>query len=251
MDSVPRWYYRGLSFNTKYQKFLDNYSENDLYLNIYNLTGTYRFYWQFLKDLLKEKGIYLYLPKEIFKKAKLLDIVEDTEIWLEFIDDCNKLFFENNSKAMQLQQLYILKKYTKRLIYPHEFINKTIKQANINLNYKEKELSQTLHIYNQNDFGMDLYTFKSLYAYFINHTEIKKVWLYGSRAQNKARPHSDIDLLIQSPESSFENILTTLDELKIPNYIDAKNLYEIKASKDYPLFYFQVLLSRPILIYTK
>jgi hypothetical protein len=114
--------------------------------------------------------------------------------------------------------------------------------------FDEIALTDTIHEYQPNDFGIDYYTYHCLIGYFKQHVEIKRVWLYGSRAQNKALPHSDIDILIESPSDSFEKIAQGIMNLRIPNYIDAKNTNIIRNDIDNN-FYARVTQSHPLLIY--
>ncbi len=58
---------------------------------------------------------------------------------------------------------------------------------------------------------------------FERYPEVKKVYLFGSRAKGNAKKGSDIDLFLVAPDMSFERYLSLyaeLEDLDIPYKID-------------------------------
>ena len=56
--------------------------------------------------------------------------------------------------------------------------------------------------------------------------DIQYVWVFGSRAKGNYLPNSDIDLLIDSPLKSFDDIKSMANVLRIPYRIDISNLHD-------------------------
>lgn len=51
---------------------------------------TYELAWKTLKRILKERGKDLNSPRPIFREAALEKLIDDPEIWFDFIDDRNE-----------------------------------------------------------------------------------------------------------------------------------------------------------------
>ena len=249
MTDIQRLKRKITKFNNAYKIYVNNYSETDLTKTVINLKNVYYAYRRFLQDMVKNADHTIFLPTLIIRRAQELNIINDADIWINFIYDFNLLIYETDADKIRELEIHILNKYTNPLKNVNELLNKYYNNLGNEPCYEEIELSDKQHEYRPNDFGIDYYTYHCLVSYFKQHTEIQRVWLYGSRAQNKALPHSDIDLLIESPAESFEKIEQGIMNLRIPNYIDAKNTNIVHQNID-DFSYAKVTQSRPILIYS-
>ncbi|MCH2533332.1 MAG: nucleotidyltransferase domain-containing protein [Bdellovibrionales bacterium] len=80
-------------------------------------------------------------------------------------------------------------------------------------------------------FGLKADTIKKIISIFIQHPNIKKVILYGSRAKGNFRPESDIDLTIIGPKMDLTELLqieTELDDLYLPYKIDLSLYHKLE-----------------------
>ena len=87
---------------------------------------TYELAWKTLKRILVDRGKSVNSPKPVFREASLEKLIDDPEVWFEFIEDrnltvhtYNKLVANNIFKDLHLfdnemqklmQRLYLLKK---------------------------------------------------------------------------------------------------------------------------------------------
>ncbi|MFZ4402775.1 MAG: nucleotidyltransferase substrate binding protein [Pseudobdellovibrionaceae bacterium] len=87
---------------------------------------TYELAWKTLKRILDDRGKSVNSPKPVFREASLEKLIDDPEVWFEFIEDrnltvhtYNKLVANNIFKDLHLfdnemqklmQRLYLLKK---------------------------------------------------------------------------------------------------------------------------------------------
>ncbi len=71
-------------------------------------------------------------------------------------------------------------------------------------------------------FGLPLPVLELLQNYFSNHSQIIKVYIYGSRAMSRESPGSDIDLaIITNSESDISGkVQAELEELSTPYLFD-------------------------------
>lgn len=78
-------------------------------------------------------------------------------------------------------------------------------------------------------FGLSDRTLDLLTAYFATQTELKEVWVYGSRAMGNYRPGSDIDLAIitTSAVDLAAHIQSDLEELPTPYTFDVVDYNKI------------------------
>lgn len=80
-------------------------------------------------------------------------------------------------------------------------------------------------------FGLPTKIIQALLNVFAQHTEIKKVILYGSRALGTFKSGSDIDLTLIAPEMSLTTLLkieTEIDDLLLPYKIDLSLRHQIE-----------------------
>jgi len=72
-------------------------------------------------------------------------------------------------------------------------------------------------------FGLPNHVIKKIQDVFLQHQDIKKVILYGSRATGKYKQGSDIDLCIEGENLNLTKLMqieTQLDDLLLPWKID-------------------------------
>lgn len=58
--------------------------------------------WKVLKDYLKEKGIEVYLPKDVIKSAFLSRIIKNGQIWIDMLDARNASSHEYNQDKLDI-----------------------------------------------------------------------------------------------------------------------------------------------------
>ena len=67
---------------------------------------------------------------------------------------------------------------------------------------------------------------------FLQHQDIQRVVLFGSRAKGTAKPYSDIDLAVEGMEKERDiaAVAMELDELPLPYKFDVKSLDSLQHS---------------------
>ena len=79
-----------------------------------------------------------------------------------------------------------------------------------------------------NNFGLPERTINELKKYFKNKPEIKKVFIYGSRAKGTFKNGSDIDFAIWADNNTnFNKIYSELDDLPTPYKFDVTDYQNI------------------------
>jgi len=65
---------------------------------------------------------------------------------------------------------------------------------------------------------------------FLQHPDIQRVVLFGSRAKGTAKPYSDIDLAVEGLDKELDiaAVAMELDELPLPYKFDVKSLGLVK-----------------------
>lgn len=83
-------------------------------------------------------------------------------------------------------------------------------------------------------FGLDERQIGLIEKVFLQFPEIQKVIIYGSRAKNKQKPTSDVDLAIEVEDFDLSRLLSLkaeLNELPLPFDFDVINLAEVQNQK--------------------
>ena len=86
---------------------------------------------------------------------------------------------------------------------------------------------------NNLQFGLEESTIEKILGVFLQHAEIERVVLYGSRAKGNYRPGSDIDLTLVGKDLSHEQLLSIehqLDDLLLPYLFDLSIFSDIEDS---------------------
>lgn len=58
--------------------------------------------WKVLKDYLKEKGIEVYLPKDVIKSAFLYEVITDGQVWIDMLNSRNASSHEYNQDKVNI-----------------------------------------------------------------------------------------------------------------------------------------------------
>ena len=69
------------------------------------------------------------------------------------------------------------------------------------------------------DFGIAPTTARRLREVFDSASGLQRVWIFGSRARNTARPESDIDLAIEAPGWSFPQLASLMAQIESLNLL--------------------------------
>lgn len=80
--------------------------------------------------------------------------------------------------------------------------------------------------------GLPIEVVDKIKSVFAKHEKIERVILYGSRAMNKYKPHSDIDLTLIAPDMELTELLkieTEIDDLLIPYKVDLSLIHQIDS----------------------
>lgn len=72
-----------------------------------------------------------------------------------------------------------------------------------------------------------------IFRIFSQYPQIKRAFLFGSRAKGNFKPGSDIDLAIEAPQLSFRDITAVHDALEeeahVPYFFDVVNIKKISS----------------------
>ncbi len=235
MFDYPRSYYRIDAFLRNYESYkqlISDYERNNLktpqkrqeLLDVIKVL--YVFYWKTLRDFFKEKGTTLFLPREILKQAQEERMINDADVWINYIDMLNRLCLEPDSET----QIEIANRifHTSRHALP--LTKKSLEKRYLEMKSGMRIRGWTRSFpynkpdYTPEDIGISETSYGLLMKFFKNCSEIKYVWLHGSRAKGKTRPNTDLDFIIDSPLQTFEDIQNTITKVRVPYWIDCENL---------------------------
>lgn len=244
MNKIPRFYYRIKNFRRNYlafQKLSALYSRNALktpelrqdMLNV--IKSCWGVYWKILRDFLQDRNINLYLPREIFIAAEKEKIIDDAKVWISYIDDLNALLKTEDS----VEKKYIVNKifhdYRKPLEKVKKFLDLYFAKFHISeqiLPFVPESLPDNNPVYSGDYIGLSKESYNLLLDFFKHTSEIKNVWVHGSRAFGNPRISADIDLIVDSPLNSFERLQNSFSKIQIPQNIDCTNVHD-KENNDF------------------
>lgn len=222
---IPRWYYSAKHVD----RVINNYSEidkNKCECNIaFALNNVFTAYYYMLKDIYREKGLYLYYPVDILNKAQKDGIITDADDYLKYIKDVNNLISLQNEESEKEREKDLVNSYEYKIQDIVNFADNILKNNYYNTKSDKVEFPSKLIKYDKK-FGIEKPVWDYLMQFFSQNSDIKRVWIHGSRIKGLARPHADIDLIIESPFETFDSIRKSLYELRIPYIIDAKNKFD-------------------------
>ena len=250
MNKIPRYYYRGQTIEHTFFEFCEMVnkpliSSEDKQAMLNLIKRMFVVYWKFLRDLLKEKNIIEYYPRNIIPLAIKDGIIDDSSlVWIDYIDILNTLIYAKGKEKQNLIDK-IIKIYPSEVYKIHDFISKKMNDCNI-----QENLSQEISLpfvspqYNAEELGIYKSSYTLLMNFFKTIPNIKYVWFHGSRAKGNYLPNSDIDLLVDCPLESFEDIKSMINVLRIPYRIDISNIHDndkkdflIRASENAKMLY--------------
>ncbi len=170
--------------------------------------------WKTLQDLLNERG-YTNVkgPKPVIKQAFQDGVLEDGQAWIDMLNDRNKsahLYDESAAteifSKIQTQYFHCLQNST--------FI------------CKNKQMNRDSQI----KFGLSQKQCQLIEEVLEQFEEIEKVVIFGSRATDKYKPASDIDLAVFGKDITvtiLDKFYSALDDLPLPFMFDLLNYSKI------------------------
>jgi hypothetical protein len=182
-----------------------------------------------LRDILTDFCIIEFLPTEILKIAQSKHLIDDSDIWLDFIK-CLNIYYQTYPRNEKLNfAKLIIKDYHDKLQNSYNLLNKYYKEHPFNVYYKACSLSyDNKPLYISSEIGILEKSYNLLLNYFKNNQHIKYVWLHGSRAKGNARGNSDIDLLIDVDVNFIEDCKKDFFNLQVPYRIDFACINDIQ-----------------------
>lgn len=230
MSYVPRWFYRIRIFNNHYKYFNDLYEMHDdldaledkqIQEIFNNLKTCYVFYNRAVKDILNAWGIDSLLPSKVFAIAENQGIINDSEVWLNYIQELNEFYLTYGNGELRRLAIQILRKYQPRLQNASDNLNRYIASHACIIEYEYAALSEdTKPLYSHLEIGFSEYSYKIFLDYLISNKNIKYAWLHGSRVKGNARKYSDMDLIIDIDMEFVEACRKDFANLLIPYKID-------------------------------
>lgn len=230
MTKEARWYYRIIVFNNFYSSFvaLEEKYDKQLMLDytekkqLFALLKTcYEFYYKSLRDILNENKIFSFLPSEIFIQAEKEKIINDSKIWLDYIQELNQYYQTYGAQEQEELTIKIIDKFKSKLKNAANNLNKFCNiPTKEEIHFKQFD-SSTQPSYTPLDIGITEYSYNLLLQTFKANKDIKYAWLHGSRAKANARKNSDIDLLLDIDAGKIQECKNNFDNLTIPYRVDA------------------------------
>ena len=102
-----------------------------------------------------------------------------------------------------------------------DYYKNTFKQE-----FADISLPMNSPVYQSDELGIYESSYSILINFLKNTPEIENVWLHGSRAIGTANSNSDIDMLVDSPNDSFEILKNKIKNIRMPYRIDIVNIHE-------------------------
>ena len=226
MTKASRWQYRIEVFNNFYNNFQINMtSQQEFSL----LKVCYEFYTKSLRDILNENGAKFYLPSQVLVEAQKSGLIDDAEVWMDYIQELNKYYQTYSEDEKQNLRDKIIDKYKHKLAKASSnlntfYKNHPIEHINANNAVLDKDLKSI-------DIGITECSYNLLMNEFKDNSNIKYVWIYGSRAKGNARKCSDIDLIIDIEAEHIEDCKKQFDNLAIPYRVDVVSCNDIKTKE--------------------
>jgi len=207
----------------EYSKNVEHSQEEiqDIFSRIANC---YKSYKQALKNILQERKIILYLPSDILKKAQEEHIIEDADIWLEYISDLNEIIQSQIPTATAILQAKVVEKYIdkpqKSWKYLEKFFNEKLLKKN-EKDFQNITLSNSKPEYKPEEMGLNTFRYNEFINFCKKHKNIKNVWLYGPRADGNYTETDEIRCIVNINNiDEYKKICFEVNYLPIPNQIN-------------------------------
>lgn len=240
--SLVTLYQKICTFNEKFEYFRslnDKYNNGELESEstvklFSSIKSVYTFYYKFVKFLLKLQGCCILYPRDIFEQAKKRNLIDDTDIWLAYIDSINTFLQEKDSQKKDGMMLEIINRFGSKLYKVQEYINNIplYKESEEMIKSKFKEyseaeirLSDNKPVYNCEELHISEKSYNLILNLFKSQKYVRNVWLFGSRCREDYLPASDIDFIIDCPPENYARLCGLIEGLTIPYTPDYKNLY--------------------------
>ena len=238
MSKIPRSFLRINVFKKRKEylsEIVKNYSKKtehtkDEVQEVFDkIKECFEFYRKSLRDILKEHGIILFLPSEILKQAQEENIIEDAEVWLEYIDDLNEIIQSQVPSAAAILRAKVVEKYMYKPQKSWEFLVKFYNTKLSKNDNKNIKLPDNKPEYTPEEMGLSEYRYNEFISFCKQHKSIKYVWLHGSRAEGNYTDRTDIDCVADIDNfDEYREILSDLKYLPVPNRIDFALLKDIE-----------------------
>ena len=231
------YYSRFNELNEKYSKGL--LKEEDYWNFLCAIEGVIAYYWRYIKKYYKYlHSIALNNPVQGYTRARQDGFINDADCWLEYIEDWNA-YLNINDETLKKQKLKeIIDYYRSKVINTYIKVHSNSdKETEEKYNFiKDDDIKKYITPdentieYKAETLGLSEYSYNILMDFFKNNTEIKNVWLYGSRARGENSKSSDLDMVADCSYGYIKEINNELQELPIPYYCDLHTMddYENK-----------------------
>lgn len=243
MTKTPRWHERINVFNNFYHNFVDlcgkydrdlmrDFSEKQQLFN--GLKICYEFYCKSLRDILNFQGDVIYLPVKVLISANEAGLINDAEVWLDYIKDMNCYYQTYGASEQQNLAIQIINKYKSKLLNSYNNLNKFYNSHICNEDYGTEEkilCTDSKPLYTPSDVDISEYSYNILLNYLKSNKYIKYVWLHGSRAKGNARKNSDIDFLIDIGIEYQEDCKAGFYNLTIPYRVDFVSINDLSCEE--------------------
>lgn len=180
MFKAIRWQQRFVNFERAYLELKDavalpKYSKLERGGLIQVFEFTFELSWKTLKDYLESQGVIALSPREIFKEAFSLGLLQDVEVWLDALEKRNILSHTYDEEIAYLSEGLIKNKYFSSITTLYESLKAKIAEP---------------------IFGIDLKTLNHILGALLAYPQLAQAKVFGSRAMGNAKLHSDIDLCL-------------------------------------------------------
>ena len=223
----------------KYLAAGENAAKQDKHLFGREIKHTYEFAWKTMKDYLKTKGIILLLPRKVI--LKMNEEIPAGE-WISLLEDINIYIVTKEETALNKLIDNYFKIYKNLLVQFCNFFEEKV----------QMDIRTPIRItkpVNSNHSVLDSSSFCLFINYFLKHSKIKFVRIYGSRAEANFRVSSDVDFIMggtYTPEE-FKKIEKELKGLRQPYMLDITDANDV--STPYKKGYVEINLKNSIPFY--
>ena len=243
MNDIPRSYLRINVFKKNKEALAElakeyskkqEHSDDEVQVVFDKIKVCFEFYKKSLRDILKEKEIVLYLPTEILKRAQDEKIIQDAEVWLNYIDDLNEIIQSQVPAAAAILRKKVVENYIDKPLKSWKFLEKQYNPRVLDNFAKEtsnKPLPENKPEYAPEEMGLNQSRYDKFISFCKEHPAIKRVWLHGSRAKGNFVETTDIDCLCDIDNyDEYKKICLDLKYIPIPNRIDFAQINDIQDS---------------------
>lgn len=194
-------------------------------------------YFRYLRIVLDQTCGYLYLPSEIIKKAQEECIINDSDIWLKYIEMLKSIRADIENVGTNPFYRVVLNDYRKNFKNIITFLDKNYKEYLIlHPEIKDKrelnitDLEDMLPQYSSQILNISQQAYEKFINYLKQKEGFTKVWLHGSRARGIFQAHSDIDLLFDCKLDLVNELKFELESICAPYTFDCISIHDKTSS---------------------